>query len=77
MTEGARILQPLICYTLAGGKSITVMFLPGARIKGGQEYYGTPGPATSFYKKKTKCERPNYLFRTYVKKFDFCETLND
>ena len=42
MTEGARILQPLICNTLAGGKSITVIFLPGARIKGRQEYYGTP-----------------------------------
>ena len=31
MKEGARILQPLICNTLAGGKNL-----------GGQEYYGTP-----------------------------------
>ena len=32
MTEGARRLQPLICNTIAGGKSITVIFVPGARI---------------------------------------------
>ena len=32
MTEGARIIQPLNCNTFAGGKSITVTFLPGARI---------------------------------------------
>ena len=32
VTEGARKLQPHICNTLAPGKSITVIFLPGARI---------------------------------------------